>query len=531
MSGEQRLQVETWPIERCVMYARNPRKNDEQVDRMASAIREFGFRIPIVARSDGSVVDGHLRLKAAQKLGLKEVPVALADELTEAQVKAFRILANKSANWAEWDTSLLALEIEDLKELDFDLELTGFELPELDEILGAGADSGTEGQTDPDAVPEAQEEPVSRLGDVWLLGRHRLMCGDSTDAGSVALLMNGEKADMVFTDPPYGMGKQAVGVLNDNQNKDELIEFNARWIPVSFDALKDKGSWYCWGTDEGLLDIYAVHLLPLIRDGRCALKKFLAWEKPNVVGLNSGDRMYHTATEKCLFVMFGREELTGFRINSDAFSPKMQPLLDYMKGEADRLGLTPRMCAEITGTASMYQHWFSTSQFYIPTRENYEKLQRAFASSDGFKREYDGFKREYDDLKREYDDLKREFYEGRAYFDNGAEDAMTDVWHFNITSQKEREACGGHATPKPVALCERAVKVSAPEGGSVLDLFGGSGSTLIACEKTGRVCRMMELSPRYVDVIIRRWQEFTGQEATLEEDGRSFAQVKEERGG
>lgn len=496
------LKVEMWPIERCIPYCRNPRKNDEQVDRMASAIREFGFRIPIVAKSDGSLVDGHLRLKAAQKLGLKEVPVALADELTEAQVKAFRILANKSANWAEWQTDLLKLELQELQELDFDLELTGFELPELEDILGEGAGGGTEGQTDPDAVPEAQEEPVSRLGDVWLLGRHRLMCGDSTDAGSVALLMAGEKADMVFTDPPYGMGKQADGVLNDNQNADQLAQFNGRWIPASFDALKDNGSWYCWGTDESLLNVYADHIRPMIRDGRCLLKNFIAWEKPNVPGINSGDRMYHTATEKCLFVH--RRNMAS-------------TVLDYMQGEAKRVGLTLKMCAEITGTARMYPHWFSQSQFNIPTRENYEKLQRAFASSDGF--------------KREYDELKREFYNARAYFDNGAEDGMTDVWHFTSPSAKEREACGGHATPKPVALCERAVKVSAPEGGSVLDLFGGSGSTLIACEKTGRVCRMMELSPCYVDVIVRRWQDFTGQEATLEDGGRTFARVKEERGG
>jgi hypothetical protein len=128
------LKVETWPIERCIMYARNPRKNDEQVDRMASAIREFGFRIPIVAKSDGSVVDGHLRLKAAQKLGLTEVPVALADELTEAQVKAFRILANKSANWAEWEPDLLKLELQELQDLDFNLELTGFDAGELADI-------------------------------------------------------------------------------------------------------------------------------------------------------------------------------------------------------------------------------------------------------------------------------------------------------------------------------------------------------------------------------------------------------------
>ena len=151
MSEEQRLVVETWPIERCVMYARNPRKNDEQVDRMASAIREFGFRIPIVAKSDGSLVDGHLRLKAAQKLGLKEVPVALADELTDAQIKAFRILANKSANWAEWEPDLLKLELQELQELDFDLELTGFDAGELADIWL----DGDGGDFDPDEDAEA----------------------------------------------------------------------------------------------------------------------------------------------------------------------------------------------------------------------------------------------------------------------------------------------------------------------------------------------------------------------------------------
>ena len=151
MSGEQRLQVETWPIDRLIPYYRNPRRNDEQVDRMASAIREFGFRIPIVAKSDGSLVDGHLRLKAAQKLGLKEVPVALADELTDAQVKAFRILANKSANWAEWEPDLLKLELQELQELDFNLELTGFDAEELGDIWL----DGDGGDFDPDEDAEA----------------------------------------------------------------------------------------------------------------------------------------------------------------------------------------------------------------------------------------------------------------------------------------------------------------------------------------------------------------------------------------
>jgi DNA modification methylase len=421
------LKVETWSIDRLIPYARNPRRNDEQVDRMASAIKEFGFRIPIVARSDGSLVDGHLRLKAAQKLGLKEVPVALADELTEAQVKAFRILANKSANWAEWEPDLLKLELEDLQEMDFDLELTGFELPELEDILGAGADGGTEGQTDPDAVPEAQKEPVSRLGDVWLLGRHRLMCGDSTDAGSVALLMNGEKADMVFTDPPYGVsytekneflnrrGKAMAcptPIQNDEMPPEQMHDF---WVPAFknlHEFTNERMCYYITAPQGGDL-----LLLQSVREAGFMLKHQLIWNKNNHV--------------------LGRCD----------YDYKHEPIVYGWK---------------IGGT--------------------------------------------------------HKFYGGGQF--------KTSVWDIPKPMQSKL-----HPTMKPVELIENAVLDGSAEGQTVLDLFGGSGSTLIACEKTGRVCRMMELSSRYVDVIVRRWQEFTGQEATLEEDGRTFAQVKEERGG
>ena len=161
------LQTETWPIDRLIPYVRNPRKNDEQVDRMVAAIKEFGFRIPVVAKSDGTVVDGHLRLKAAQRLGMTEVPVALADELTEAQVKAFRLLANRSANWAAWDNDLLALEMEELQAMAYDTSLTGFDIAEVDALL---ATPTKDGLTDPDDVPETPPEPVSALGDVWILG-------------------------------------------------------------------------------------------------------------------------------------------------------------------------------------------------------------------------------------------------------------------------------------------------------------------------------------------------------------------------
>ena len=195
------LTVETWPVGRLIPYARNPRKNDAAVDQMCGAIKEFGFRIPIVAKSDGTVIDGHLRLKAAQRLGLADVPVALADDLSEAQIKAFRLLANRSAAWAAWDDELLTLEFQDLHDLGFDLALTGFEPGEITAFL---ADPST-GLTDPDDVPAVPEHPVTRPGDVWLLGSHRLICGDCTDAATVALALGGVAPHLMVTDPPYGV--------------------------------------------------------------------------------------------------------------------------------------------------------------------------------------------------------------------------------------------------------------------------------------------------------------------------------------
>ena len=196
------LTVESWPVSRLLPYARNPRKNDQAVDRMCSAIREFGFRIPVVAKSDGTVVDGHLRLKAAQKLGLPEVPVALADDLTEAQIKAFRLLANRSAAWAEWDDELLALELQDLQDVGYDLALTGFDGGELKSLLEDGPATGL---TDEDAVPAPPANPVTKPGDLWTLGAHRLTCGDATVATDVERLLAGERPHLMVTDPPYGV--------------------------------------------------------------------------------------------------------------------------------------------------------------------------------------------------------------------------------------------------------------------------------------------------------------------------------------
>ena len=175
-------QIETWPITRFVPYARNPRKNDAVIDRMVGSIKEFGFKIPILARSDGVIVDGHLRLKAAERLAIAELPVILCDEWTEPQVKAFRLIANRSVAWAEWDEELLKLEFEELAGLDFDLELTGFDKAELDKFLGAGID-GNAGLVDPDMMPEPLDTAITQTGELWILGEHRLLCGNSQARG------------------------------------------------------------------------------------------------------------------------------------------------------------------------------------------------------------------------------------------------------------------------------------------------------------------------------------------------------------
>ena len=196
--------IELWPIDRLVFYVRNPRKNDAAVDRMCASIREFGFKIPVLARNDGTVVDGHLRIKAARKLGITEIPVILCDEWTEAQVKAFRLMVNRSVTWADWDDELLSLELQELAAADFDLSLTGFDPRELEDLLTL-----PDNDEQADVAPPLPENPVSRLGDLWLCGnrrhQHRILCGDATSPDAVACLLGDRKPFLMITDPPYGI--------------------------------------------------------------------------------------------------------------------------------------------------------------------------------------------------------------------------------------------------------------------------------------------------------------------------------------
>ena len=292
------LQLEQWPIGRLVEYERNPRKNDDVIDRMAEAITEFGFRIPIVARSDGLVVDGHLRLKAARALGLDTVPVVLADELSETQIKAFRLLANQSANWAEWDELLLSAELNDLMAEDYDLSLIGFDDAELEALLAGEVDPDAASREGEDDVPEAPETPISRPGDLWVLGKHRLLCGDATVATDVERLLGDVTPLLMVTDPPYGVEydpgwrnkagaaatKRTGKVLNDDR-----ADWREAWTLFPGDVA------YVW---HGAL--HATTVAESLEASGFNIRSQIIWAKDRLV-LSRGD--YHWQHEPCLYAV------------------------------------------------------------------------------------------------------------------------------------------------------------------------------------------------------------------------------------
>lgn len=484
-------------------YDKNPRKNKEAVKYVAESIKEFGFKQPIVIDKNNVIVCGHTRLLAAKQLGLKEVPCILADDLTEEQINAYRLVDNKTNEFAEWDNELLKEELFKLPSLN--MKLFGFEEEQKEEQIA---------EEDNYEEPE-QLEPIVKKGQVWQLGAHRLMCGDSTDKETVLKLMDGKKADLVFTDPPYGMKKEKDGVLNDNLNFDDLLEFNKQWIPLTFDALKDNGSWYCWGIDEPLMDIYSNILKPMIKQNKITFRNLITWDKGDAGagGVSfmgkEGLRSYPVSDEKCLFVMCG---VQGFNNNKEHYNEAYDGIRVYLEQEAKKVNLTSKKLTEITGV-QMYGHWFTKSQFTIIPEQHYLKLQDYYKGQ-AFELPYNELGKLLKETSQEYKDLKTAVMESRAYFDN-THDNMKSVWEFGRTKGTERELCGGHATPKPIALCSRAIKSSSREGEIVLDVFGGSGSTLIACEQLNRKCYMMELDEHYCDVIINRWESFTGKKAEL----------------
>ncbi len=489
-------QIEMVSIGQLLPYARNARTHDDaQVAQIAASIKEFGFNNPILIADDQSIVAGHGRLAAARKLGLAEVPVVRLSHLSDTQRKAYILADNRLALNAGWDNDLLKLELQELEIEGVDLEMLGFSKEELDGLLNSL--EPTEGLTDEDAVPETPEEPITKPGDIWILGRHRLMCGDSTSVDAVERLMAGAKAQLLHADPPYGMGKEGEGVANDNIYGDKLDAFQMEWWTTFRTFLEDNASAYIWGNAPDLWRLWYRGGLADSED--LQLQNEIVWAKPSGFGQSSGEmRSYAASTERCLFFLLGAQ---GYNNNADNYWEGWEPLRQYLVNEKEKSGLTKDQIKSVTNTS--HTHYWTTSQWAFPTKEHYQAIQKLAKG--------DAFKREYDDLKREYDDLKQQFYATRAYFDN-THDNMNEVWDYGRVTANERH---GHATPKPVAMMERIMKSSLPKGGICVEPFGGSGSTLMGAEKTGRICYTMELQAKYVDVIVKRWEEFTGKKAEL----------------
>lgn len=510
-------QLEHLPLERLIPYASNSRTHsEEQVAQIAASIREFSFTNPVLIDADDGIIAGHGRVLAARKLGMSEVPCIRLSHLTDAQRRAYVIADNKLALNAGWDEALLRVEIESLKDADFDLGLTGFSEDELAALL-AEPEIIEAPKGKPDEVPEPPANPVSVSGDIWNLGKHRVMCGDSTMHDSVAKLMNGATAQLIHADPPYGMGKEADGVANDNLYREELDKFQMEWW-VTFRAFTDdNGSAYIWGNAPDLWRLW--YIGGLGTSEKLALRNQIVWDKKSVPGMASDLlTQYPTATEHCLFFQIGEQFLGN--INADDFPEIWEPIRSYMETEAKAAGLTASGVKHICG-CGMYGHWFTRSQFTLIPEKHYTSLAAAFSGH---------FTRQWADLKAQWDAVKsqaREIIGGkldcaRSYFEN-AHEIMRDVWEFSRVTGDERH---GHATPKPVAMMERIMRSSLPNGGICVEPFGGSGSTLIGAEATKRVCYSMELNPQYVDVAVERWQNLTGKEAVHAESGETFNAMK-----
>lgn len=404
--------VERWSITRLTPYARNSRTHsDEQISQLAASIKEWGWTTPVLVDEDGSIIAGHGRTLAAQRLQMTEVPVMVARGWSEAKKRAYILADNKLALNAGWDNEMLALELGEIGDLGFDLDLTGFT---ADEIAALMPEEIPPGLTDEDAVPEVPEQPVTVLGDVWVLGKHRLMCGDSCSVEAVTKLTDGGGVDMLLTDPPYNVAyeggtKEKLTIQNDSMGDNQFRQF-LRDAFVTADTVMKKGAvFYIWHADsEGY------NFRGACKDAGWTVRQCLIWKKSSLV---MGRQDYHWKHEPCLY------------------------------GWKDGAG-----------------HLWATDR------------------------------------------------------------KQTTILEFDKPSRN-----GEHPTMKPVGLFEYQMLNNTKGGDIVLDLFGGSGTTMLAAEKHGRHGYLMELDPKYCDVIIKRWQDFTGKIATHAETGQPFAEVTNDK--
>nr|DAQ38523.1 MAG TPA: adenine specific DNA methyltransferase [Caudoviricetes sp.] len=487
------MKIELLAIDKIKMYENNAKLHPrEQIEQIKKSILEFGNNDPIAVDEHNVIIEGHGRFVALKELDYDEVEIIRLSHMTDEQKRAYILAHNKLTMNSGFDMEVLELELEGITNID--MEDFGFDFEEI-EVMGEDIE-----EVEQDEYDEELRETNIKPGDIFQLGEHRLSCGDSTDATHIQKLLDGVKVDTVYTDPPYGMKKEKDGVQNDNLNYDDLLEFNKKWVPITFDAMREVGSWYCWGIDEPLMDLYSNILRPMKEAQKITFRNLITWDKGNTQGqMAKHSRMYPIADEKCLFVMKG---VQGFNTNLNNYFEGYEVIRKPLSEAAERVGLTSKKLKEITGVG-MYSHWFTKAQWLFIPLEQFQKIADYYGNE---------WNLDYNRLKQDYDRLRKDYNESRAFFD-ATHANFNNVLHFSRTIGDERESAGGHATPKPLALVALMLKSSTRKGDVVLDVFGGSGSTLIACERLGRTCYINELEPKYVDLIIRRWEKETGREA------------------
>lgn len=473
------MRIESRSITTIRPYPGNPRINDQAVDAVAESIRRFGFRVPIIVDRDGVIIAGHTRHKAALALGLTEVPVHVADDLSPEQVRALRVVDNKCAERSEWDLDLLAVEVEAIQASGIDLDLTalGFDADELDRLLETERD----GLTDPDHIPAPPDAATTRRGDLWILGEHRLLCGDAAVAADVDRLLKGQPVQLVHTDPPYNVhaeprtknamaagltsfGSDAVAgttaklrakdrpILNDCMSDEDFAAALRGWFGTIGRVLEPGRAFYIWG---GFFNVASYP--PALAASELHFAQTLIWVKVHP-SLTRKDFMLNH--EWCFY---GWREGAAHQFFGPASAPDVWLLGRYRSGE---VGLNGGV---------------------------------RLVGADGSRI----------DITPPDDAERREILVGEEPVVLHGTSAATDVW----CVKKVPGHAKVHLTEKPVELALRAIRYSSRTGEVVLDLFGGSGSTLIACEQTDRRARLLELDPLYCDVIVARWEQFTGRKA------------------
>ncbi len=476
----------------------NPRTiKDKAKKGLQTSLGKYGYLQDVVVnirKGKNIIVGGHKRFEAMGLDPNNKIECTVVD-LDEKDEKALNVALNSRHISGEFDEKLLESLIADISGHDSFNDLNFDDL-----VLEFGFDKKPTSGRD-DKIPEEPKTVVIKKGDLIEIGNHRVLCGDSIVPEDVARLMNGEKAVLLHADPPYGMGKEKDGVENDNLYREKLDKFQIDWWTTFRSHIVDNASAYIWGNSPDLWRLWYKCKLPdpeeligLESTERMELRNQIVWDKKSITGMKS-DLMtqYPIATEHCLFIQIGQQFIG--KINSEDYPEEYEVIRAYLAEQAESAGIRPKDIREVCN-CQMYAHWFTKSQFTLISEKHYVSLKTAYPGH---------FEKPWSELKSEWDRVKGHGAI-RSYFDNG-HDIMRDVWDFPRVTGDERWE---HATPKPVEMMERIMKSSCPKSGLVVEPFGGSGSTLIGAEKTDRSCNIMELTEKYVQIIVQRWCDFTG---------------------